>query len=56
MALGEVTYGYFIPTVNPMSVGCSKEIPAQCKDLGGDKVLIVADEFLGRLGGIADDE
>ncbi len=55
MALGEATYGYFIPTINLMGVGCSKEIPAQCRNLGGSKVLIVTDEFLGRPGGMADD-
>jgi len=55
MVLGEQTYGYFIPTVNLMGVGCSKEIPAQVKNLGGSNVLIVTDEFLGRPGGMADD-
>jgi len=55
MVLGEQTYGYFIPTVNLMGVGCAKDIPAQVKTLGGSKVLIVTDDFLGRPGGMADD-
>lgn len=55
MVLGEQTYGYFIPTVNLMGVGCAKEIPAQVKTLGCSNVLIVTDEFLGRPGGMADD-
>lgn len=54
MALGDEVFGYFIPTVNLMGVGASKEIGNQVKVLGGKKVLIVTDAYLGECG-MADD-
>lgn len=54
MALGEEVFGYFIPTVNLMGVGASKEVGNQVKVLGGKKVLIVTDAYLGECG-MADD-
>jgi len=50
MALGEQVYGYFIPTVNLMGVGASKEVGNQVKVLGGTKALIVTDAFLAKSG------
>ncbi|KJR98880.1 MAG: alcohol dehydrogenase [Peptococcaceae bacterium BRH_c4a] len=50
MALGEQVYGYFIPTVNLMGVGASKEVGNQVKVLGGTKALIVTDGFLAKSG------
>jgi len=54
MAVQEQVYGYFIPTVNLMGVGAAKEIGNQVKVLGGSKVLIVTDAFLGQ-NGMAED-
>lgn len=54
MALGDEVFGYFIPTVNLMGVGASKEIGNQVKVLGGKKVLIVTDAYLAECG-MADD-
>lgn len=54
MAVQEQVYGYFMPTVNLMGVGASKEVGNQVKVLNGSKVLIVTDEFLGK-SGMADD-
>lgn len=50
MALGEQVYGYFIPTVNLMGVGASKEVTNQVKILGGTNALIVTDAFLAKSG------
>ncbi|SFR05648.1 iron-containing alcohol dehydrogenase [Desulfoscipio geothermicus] len=50
MALGEQVYGYFIPTVNLMGVGASKEVTNQVKVLGGTNTLIVTDAFLAKSG------
>jgi len=50
MALGDQVYGYFIPTVNLMGVGASKEVGNQVKVLGGTKALIVTDAFLAKSG------
>ena len=41
MALADQTYGFFIPTVSLMGVGCSKETGDQVKALGGTKALLV---------------
>lgn len=49
MALGEVTYGYFMPTVNLMGPGCAKQVGQQVKTFG-KKALIVTDAFLGKSG------
>jgi len=55
MAVGKQTYGYYIPTVNLMGVGCLQELPNQVKIRGSKHVFIVTDEFLGRSGGMAED-
>jgi len=49
-ALADQTFGFFIPTVNLMGVGASKETGAQVKALGAKKVLIVTDAGLFKLG------
>jgi len=50
MALADQTYGFFIPTVSLMGVGCSKETGAQAKALGVTKLLIVTDAGLAKMG------
>ncbi len=50
MALAEQTFGFFIPTVSLMGVGCAKETGAQAKALGATKLLIVTDAGLSRFG------
>jgi len=50
MALGEMVYGYFMPTVNLMGAGAVKKVGEQVKTLGGTKVLIVTDAFLNKIG------
>ncbi len=50
MALGEMVYGYFMPTVNLMGAGAAKQVGEQVKTLGGTKVLIVTDAFLNKIG------
>jgi len=50
MALADQTFGFFIPTVSLMGVGCSKEAGAQAKALGATKLLIVTDAMLAKLG------
>ena len=45
-----MSVGYFIPTVNLFGSGCSEEVGAQAKLLGGKKALLVTDEFLGKCG------
>jgi len=50
MALADQTYGFFIPTVSLMGVGCSKETGAQAKALGATKLLIVTDAGLSKMG------
>lgn len=49
-ALADQTFGFFIPTVNLMGVGCSKETGPQVKALGAKNVLIVTDAGLAKLG------
>jgi len=49
MAIGEEVFGYFIPTVNLMGVGASKELGKQIKALGGKTVLIVTTSDLAKL-------
>lgn len=49
MALGEVTYGYFMPTVNLMGAGSAKQVGEQVKTYG-KKALIVTDAFLAKSG------
>ncbi|MHB8172596.1 MAG: iron-containing alcohol dehydrogenase [Thermincolia bacterium] len=50
MALGEMVYGYFMPTVSLMGAGAAKQVGEQVKTLGGNKVLIVTDAFLNKIG------
>jgi len=50
MALAEQTYGFFIPTVSLMGLGCAKEAGDQAKALGATKLLIVTDAGLSKMG------
>ena len=50
MALADQVYGFFIPTVNLLGVGASKEIGNQIKGLGATKALIVTDAGLAKFG------
>ncbi len=50
MALADQTFGFYIPTVSLMGVGCSKETGAQAKALGATKLLIVTDAGLSKMG------
>ena len=50
MALADQTFGFFIPTVSLMGVGCSKEAGPQAKALGATKLLIVTDAGLAKMG------
>ena len=50
MALAEQTYGFFIPTVSLMGLGCAKEAGGQAKALGATKLLIVTDAGLSKMG------
>jgi alcohol dehydrogenase len=50
MALADQVYGFYIPTVNLLGVGASKEAGPQVKALGASKVLIVTDKGLAKFG------
>ncbi len=50
MVLANQTYGFFIPTVSLMGVGCAKETGDQSKALGASKLLIVTDAGMKALG------
>ncbi|OHB33925.1 MAG: L-threonine dehydrogenase [Desulfuromonadaceae bacterium GWC2_58_13] len=50
MALADQTFGFFIPTVSLMGVGCSKETGDQVKALGGTKALLVTDKGIAAMG------
>lgn len=50
MALADQVYGFYLPTVSLMGVGCSKETGAQAKALGATNLLIVTDAVLHKLG------
>uniref|UniRef100_C6E2K1 Iron-containing alcohol dehydrogenase n=1 Tax=Geobacter sp. (strain M21) TaxID=443144 RepID=C6E2K1_GEOSM len=50
MALGEQTYGFYIPTVSLMGIGSAKETGDQIKALGASKALIVTDKGLSAMG------
>jgi len=50
MALADQTFGFYIPTVSLMGIGCSKETGAQAKALGATKLLIVTDAGLSKMG------
>ncbi len=49
MALGEMTYGFFMPTVNLMGPGSAKSLGNQVKTFG-KKALIVTDDYLYKSG------
>jgi len=50
MALADQTFGFFIPTVSLMGVGCAKETGTQAKALGAKHLLIVTDAVMNKLG------
>src|SRR6201998_2537184 len=50
MAMAEEVFGFYIPTVSLMGVGCAKETGAQAKALGATNMLIVTDAGLNKLG------
>ncbi|HTP29008.1 MAG TPA: iron-containing alcohol dehydrogenase [Anaeromyxobacteraceae bacterium] len=50
MALADQVFGFYIPTVNLIGVGASKEAGNQAKQLGATKALIVTDKMLNQLG------
>src|ERR1700758_2022852 len=50
MALAEEVFGFYIPTVSLMGVGCAKETGTQAKALGATNMLIVTDAGLNKLG------
>jgi len=49
MHMGQVT-SFFIPNVTLVGEGCSKEIPARLKNIGGGKPLIVTDQGIVKAG------
>src|SRR5512138_613299 len=50
MALGEQTYGFFIPTVSLMGIGSAKETGGQVKARGASKALLVTDKGISAMG------
>jgi len=50
MALADQVFGFYIPTVSLMGIGCAKEAGAQAKALGATNMLIVTDAILNKLG------
>ncbi|HEY6873199.1 MAG TPA: iron-containing alcohol dehydrogenase [Geobacteraceae bacterium] len=50
MALADQTFGFYIPTVSLMGVGCAKETGPQAKALGASNLLIVTDAGLAKMG------
>ena len=50
MALADQTFGFFIPSVTLLGLGCSKEAGEQAKALGATKLLIVTDAGLAKMG------
>ena len=50
MALGEQTYGFYIPTVSLMGIGSAKETGGQVKALGASKALLVTDKGISAMG------
>lgn len=49
MHMGQIT-SFFIPNVTLVGEGCSKEIPARLKNIGGAKPLIVTDQGIVKAG------
>ena len=50
MALGEQTFGFFIPTVSLMGIGSAKETGGQVKALGASRALLVTDKGISGMG------
>ena len=49
MHMGQIT-SFFIPNITLVGEGCSKEIPARLKNIGGTKPLIVTDQGIVKAG------
>jgi len=50
MAVQEMVYGFFIPSVTLIGIGAAKQIPEKIKALGGKKPLIVTDKGITGCG------
>lgn len=50
MAVQEMVYGFFIPSVTLIGIGASKYIPEKIKALGGKKPLVVTDKGITACG------
>jgi alcohol dehydrogenase len=50
MAIQEMVYGFFIPSVTLIGIGAAKQIPEKIKALGGKKPLIVTDKGITGCG------
>lgn len=50
MAVKEMVYGFFIPSVTLIGIGAAKQIPEKIRDLGGTKPLIVTDKGITGCG------
>ncbi|MFZ2655630.1 MAG: iron-containing alcohol dehydrogenase [Victivallales bacterium] len=50
MLIKEQTYGFFIPCVSLMGIGCHKELGARIMSLGGRKPLLVTDGGMTKVG------
>ena len=50
MSNGERTYGFYIPSVTLMGIGCHKELPARITSLGARKPFICTDEGMTKVG------
>ncbi len=50
MLIKEQTYGFFIPCVSLMGIGCHKELGSRIKSLGGRKPLLVTDDGMTKVG------
>jgi alcohol dehydrogenase len=50
MAIQEMVYGFFIPSVTLIGIGAAKQIPEKIKALGGQKPLIVTDKGITGCG------
>ncbi len=50
MAVKEMVYGFFIPSVTLIGIGASKQIPEKIRTLGGEKPLLVTDKGITACG------
>ena len=50
MLIKEQTYGFFIPCVSLMGIGCHKELGSRINSLGGRKPLLVTDDGMTKVG------